>query len=57
VVGCNFPKNKNFHGIGAVAGNHFETGIQFTLQEEAHLASLKSFCTTNLYSSWNFYIL
>ena len=20
VVGCNFPKNKNFHGIGAVAG-------------------------------------
>ena len=25
VVVCNFPKNKNFHGNGAVAGYHFET--------------------------------
>jgi len=23
VVGCSFPKNKNFHGIGAVAGLSF----------------------------------
>jgi hypothetical protein len=51
VVGCNFTKNKNFRGIGAVPGYHFDTGIQFTLQEEIHLASIESVCTTNLYSS------
>ena len=32
-------------------GYYFETGIQFTPQEEIHLASLESFHTTNLYSS------
>jgi hypothetical protein len=51
VVGCNFPKNKNFRGIGAVPGYHFETGIQLTLQEEINLASIESVCTTNFYSS------
>jgi len=53
VVVCNFPKNKNFHANDAVAGYHFETGIQFTLPEETHKVSLESFCTTNLYSFWN----